>query len=322
MSLTWSKKSTFLIASLVAVGLLLGSLVVALQKPVTVVVDGKLLKTRVLFAGKVEDIIEKNNIVLGKQDTVQPSIDTPVKKNMKIVVTRAFKVKVVADGKEKTIYTTPVPIKKAISLAGFQLGDKDIVKTLPAVKVSPNQEIEIIRVSEKEIKVDEPLPYGDERVDDPTLEKGLTKTVKAGVNGVARNTVKITFYDGKEGKREIIATETVVQPQNRVVAMGSITAVSRGGERMDIREAKYMQASAYTYTGFRTATGLTPAVGMVAVDPGVIPMGSRLYIEGYGYARAADTGGAVKGNKIDLFMEEYGQCMSWGRRTVKVYILQ
>lgn len=322
MSLSWSKKSIFLIASLMVVGLLLGSLVVALQKPVTVAVDGKLLKTRVLFAGKVEDILAKNDIVLGKEDTVQPSMDTAVKKNMKIVITRAFKVKVIADGKDKTIYTTPVPIKEAISKAGIKLGDKDIVKTLPAVKVSPNQEIEIIRVAEKEIKVEEPIPYGDERVDDPTLEKGLTKTVKAGVNGVASNTVKVTFYNGKEGKREIIATETLVQPQNRVVAMGSITAVSRGGERMDIKEARYMQATAYTYTGFRTATGLSPAVGMVAVDPSVIPMGSRLYIEGYGYARAADTGGAVKGNKIDLFMEEYSQCINWGRRSVKVYILQ
>lgn len=322
MSLTWSKKGTFLIVSLMAVVLLLASMFFALQKPVTVVVDGKQLKTRVLFAGKVENIIEKNHITVNKHDTVQPSMNTPVKKNMKIVVTRAFKVKVIADGKEKTIYTTPVPVKSAISLAGFQLGEKDIVKTLPAVKVSANQEIEIIRVAEKEITVDEPLPYGDERVDDPTLEKGLTKTIKAGVNGVARNTVKVIFYNGKEGKREIISTQTLVQPQNRVVAMGSITEVSRGGERMDIREAKYMQATAYTYTGFRTATGLSPAVGMVAVDPGVIPMGSRLYIEGYGYARAADTGGAVKGNTIDLFMEEYSQCINWGRRSVKVYILQ
>lgn len=322
MSLSWSRKGIFFIASLVAVGLLLGSLVIALQKPVTVAVDGKLLKTRVLFAGKVEDILKKNDITLGKHDTVQPSMDTAVKKNMKIVVTRAFKVTVIADGKAKTIYTTPIPIKEAISKAEIKLGDKDIVKTLPAEKVSSNQEIEIIRVAEKEIKVDEPIPYGEERVDDPTLEKGLTKTVKAGVNGVARNTVKVTFYNGKEGKREIITTETLQQPQNRIVAMGSITAVSRGGERMDIREARYMQATAYTYTGFRTATGLNPAVGMVAVDPTVIPMGSRLYIEGYGYARAADTGGAVKGDKIDLFMEEYSQCINWGRRLVKVYILQ
>jgi 3D (Asp-Asp-Asp) domain-containing protein len=82
-----------------------------------------------------------------------------------------------------------------------------------------------------------------------------------------------------------------------------------------------MEASAYTYTGNRTATGKNPEVGMVAVDPRVIPMGSRLYIEGYGYGRAADTGGSIKGNRLDLFMEDRSQCLSWGRRTVKVYLL-
>ena len=321
MDLAWSKKGTILVASLLTMGILLGSMFFALQKPVSIAADGKLINTRVLFSGTVKDILQKNHIELGKMDQVQPSLDTRVKKNTKIIVTRAFQVKVVADGIKKNIYTTPVTVKKAISLAGFQLGAKDIIKTLPAPKVSANQEIEVIRVTEELQKVDQPIPYGDERVDDPTLEKGLTKTIQVGKSGVASNTIKITFYNGQEGKRETISTETVQQPQNRVVAMGSITSVSRGGERLDIREAKYMQASAYTYTGFRTATGVAPSVGMVAVDPSIIPLGSRLYIEGYGYARAADTGGAIRGNTVDLFMESYSQCINWGRRTVKVYVL-
>lgn len=321
MSLTWSKKGTYLIASLVTVGMLLGSLFFALQKPVSIQVDGKQIKSHVLFAGTVGDILEKNNIQLGKQDKVSPGIDAAVEKNMKIVVCRAFKVKVTADGQVKTIYTTPVSVREAVAMAGIKMGEKDIVKTLPALKVSPNQEIEVIRVAEKEVTLDEPVPFGVERVDDPTLEKGLTKTVKAGQNGVARNTIKVTFYNGQEGKREVISTQVLTQPQNKVVAMGSITEVSRGGDRMNFREARFMQATAYTYTGYRTATGVNPAVGMVAVDPSVIPLGTRLYIEGYGYARAADTGGAVKGEKIDLFMEEYNQCVNWGRRVVKVYML-
>ncbi|HZK87000.1 MAG TPA: 3D domain-containing protein [Syntrophomonas sp.] len=321
MDLAWSKKGTILVASLLTMGILLGSMFFALQKPVSIAADGKLINTRVLFSGTVKDILQKNQIELGKMDQVQPSLDTRVKKNTKIIVTRAFQVKVVADGTKKNIYTTPVTVKKAISLAGFQLGAKDIIKTLPAPKVSANQEIEVIRVTEELQKFDQPIPYGDERVDDPTLEKGLTKTIRVGKSGVARNTIKISFYNGQEGKRETILTETVQEPQNRVVAMGSITSVSRGGERLDIREAKYMQASAYTYTGFRTATGVAPSVGMVAVDPSVIPLGSRLYIEGYGYARAADTGGAIRGNTVDLFMESYSQCINWGRRTVKVYVL-
>ncbi len=321
MDLAWSKKGTILIASLLTLGILLTSMFFALQKPVSIAADGKLLQTRVLFSGTVKDVLQKNHIELGEMDLVRPTLDSKVKKHTKIVITRAFKVKILADGTEKSIYTTPVTAEKAVSLAGFQLGNNDIIKTKAGKLVSANQEIEVIRVTEQIVNEDQPIPYGSEQVDDPTLERGLTRTVKAGKDGIARNSIKITFYNGQEGKREVISTETLKEPQNRVVAMGSITSVSRGSERLDFREAKYMQASAYTYTGFRTATGLTPSVGMVAVDPSIIPLGSRLYIEGYGYARAADTGGAIKGNTVDLFMESYSQCMNWGRRTVKVYVL-
>ena len=321
MDLAWSRKGTILIASLLTLGILLTSMFFALQKPVTIAADGKLIQTRVLFSGTVKDILQKNHIELGKMDLVQPMLDSKVQKHTKIVVTRAFKVKVLADGTEKSIYTTPVTAQKAVSLAGFQLGDNDIIKTKTGKLVSANQEIEVIRVTEQIVNEDQPISYGSEQIDDPTLERGLTRTVKAGKDGIARNAIKITFYNGQEGKREIISTEVLKEPQNRIIAMGSITSVSRGNERLDFREAKYMQASAYTYTGFRTATGLNPGVGMVAVDPSIIPLGSRLYIEGYGYARAADTGGAIKGNTVDLFMESYSQCVNWGRRTVKVYVL-
>ena len=71
-----------------------------------------------------------------------------------------------------------------------------------------------------------------------------------------------------------------------------------------------------------TATGIPATYGVVAVDPGVIPLGTRLYIPGYGEAVAADTGGAINGYKIDLCMESYEECMNFGRRTITVYVLQ
>ena len=81
-------------------------------------------------------------------------------------------------------------------------------------------------------------------------------------------------------------------------------------------------ATAYTYTGSKTATGVWPYEGGVAVDPSVIPLGSKLYIEGYGRARALDTGGAIKGNRIDLFYDSESECEAWGRRPVTVSILE
>jgi 3D (Asp-Asp-Asp) domain-containing protein len=86
-----------------------------------------------------------------------------------------------------------------------------------------------------------------------------------------------------------------------------------------------MEATAYLPTDGDglgiTATGIRATHGVVAVDPKVIPLGSRVFIPGYGFAIAADTGGAIKGKKIDLCMEDYDQAIRFGRRSVQVYVL-
>jgi 3D (Asp-Asp-Asp) domain-containing protein len=81
-----------------------------------------------------------------------------------------------------------------------------------------------------------------------------------------------------------------------------------------------MVATAYTYTGNRTKCGTVPGRGTVAVDPRVIPLGSHLWVEGYGPGIAVDTGGAIRGRKVDLFMTSRGECVQFGRRVVMVRI--
>lgn len=91
-------------------------------------------------------------------------------------------------------------------------------------------------------------------------------------------------------------------------------------------DALTMEASAYLPGDGNgdgvTALGIPATYGVAAVDPRVIPLGTRLYVEGYGEAIAADTGGAIRGSKIDLCMEDYSEAMSFGRRDVTVYILR
>jgi len=87
-------------------------------------------------------------------------------------------------------------------------------------------------------------------------------------------------------------------------------------------ETIIFEATAYTWTGYRTATGPWPSRGMVAVDPRVIPLGTELYIEGYGPAVAADTGGAIRGQRIDLYMDTKHECLQWGRRQVEVRVIE
>lgn len=321
MGIVWYRKSTYLAAGFLALALLLVSLFFALQKPVAIQVDGKTINTRIFFTSTVGEVLHDQNIKLGERDKVEPGLNSIVKKNTEIKVIRAFKVKVFADGEIREVFSTPVSVKEAIRLSGFELGEKDIIKTRPGNRTVPGQEIELIRVTEQTLDVKQEIPYGVEKIPDNTLEKGLTRTVKTGKNGIAQQTVKVVYHNGQEVKREVIKSQTLVEPQNKVIAMGNITSVSRGGARLNFREARYMLASAYTYTGSHTATGKQPAVGTVAVDTRIIPLGSRLYVEGYGYAVAGDTGGSIKGDCIDVFMETRQQCLNWGRRTVKVYVL-
>ena len=82
------------------------------------------------------------------------------------------------------------------------------------------------------------------------------------------------------------------------------------------------EATAYTWTGQRTASGTWPAIGTVATDPEVIPLGTKIWVEGYGEAVAEDTGGLVKGNIIDIYLPTEDQCWQWGRRQVEVRILE
>ncbi len=118
-------------------------------------------------------------------------------------------------------------------------------------------------------------------------------------------------YDGLTGQ-EITNLETEREASRLIDE-----EVSRGAERILV-----MECTAYTWTGNKTATGTWPAVGTAAVDPEVIPLGTRLWIEGYGPAVALDTGGDIQGQIIDLYMDSYQECIEWGRRQVEVRVME
>ncbi len=83
-----------------------------------------------------------------------------------------------------------------------------------------------------------------------------------------------------------------------------------------------MLATAYCYTGFKTKCGTEPRPGTISVDPKVIPLGTSLYVEGYGYGVALDTGGDIKGDRLDVYFETRDEALMWGVRPVMVYILE
>ena len=171
-------------------------------------------------------------------------------------------------------------------------------------------------------QVEVPVAVQYERVD--TLPKGEEKVLQEGAVGLDEVEEEIHYKQGDVIDTKELQRKTITPMQPKVVQVGTREVeVSRSYNR--VREVITMEATAYLPTDGGgdgiTATGIRARHGVVAVDPNVIPLGTRVYIPGYGEAIAADTGGDIIGNRIDVVLEDYGSAMQFGRRTVDVYIL-
>lgn len=238
------------------------------------------------------------------------------------------------DGQEIPVIQFRGTVADALGKAGISLREADIVEPSLSSRVADVQRIQIIRVTKEEITEPQLIQYGVEKKPDRRLAPGRQKVLRYGSYGLSRNYIQITYENGKEAKRQTLRKEVVRKPQPMLVAYGPEYRISRSSQRTIMggavrstfkpEKGKVMTAvsTAYTHTGYRTATGVKPYKGVVSVDPRVIPLGTKLYVENYGYAVAADTGGDIKGNRIDVFFETYKEAISWGRRTVKVQIVE
>lgn len=130
----------------------------------------------------------------------------------------------------------------------------------------------------------------------------------------------------KSANSKIDALKTKLEASKLQETANKDSATIESSNNIETSKSTYsMVATAYT-GGTLTAMGLKPirdpnGISTVAVDPSVIPLGSKLYVKGYGYAIASDTGGAIKGNKIDIYLNSVSECISFGRQTVSVTVL-
>lgn len=153
-----------------------------------------------------------------------------------------------------------------------------------------------------------------------TLRNGNEKILSKLNSDIATQKNLLAKTSAKE--KELLAKEE--EQNSRQVAFNSAhssgAVLSRGGSVSSASKVIAVNATAYSDDGL-TATGAHTSQGIIAVDPRVIPLGSRVYVEGYGYAVAADTGGAIIGNRIDVFIPSESGARNWGMRLVNVYIL-
>ncbi len=217
---------------------------------------------------------------------------------------------------------------------GIALGSNDEVSPSLATRVEANQTIHIVRVTNWTRTVDQPINAATEHQPSMTLAPGTTKVVSHGATGVRETMLRFTQRDGGRVVERVLSTHIVRRARPRIVAegVGEYEAFVQFGHRglnktaYVARAALSMVATAYTANCYGcsgiTATGHRAGHGIVAVDPRVVPLGTHLYIPGYGYAIAGDTGGAIRGNRIDLGFNSLTDALRFGRRTVTVYRLK
>lgn len=320
-----------------SITLILGATVmVTMRKTVTVSIDGK-VETFVTYKGTVEGILESRDIPFEEKDKIQPSLETVVSENDTITIKRAVPVKLVMGGQElniKTAEDTVVDMLKAeketLKEKGLEFVEGTDEVSLPLeTKISKDLEVKVVKVEFEDISETKVLAYDTVTKENSTITPAQGYVEQQGSNGEEKVTYRVTKKDGVEVSREIVESTVLVKPVNAIKVVGTLRTINRGGNNISYKKVLSMQATAYSpdcVGGNRTATGTYPkrnpnGISTIAVDPSVIPLGSLVYIDGYGYARAEDTGGAIKGNIIDVFVNSGSEARSWGRRSVKVYIL-
>lgn len=320
------RNAKFILIVLTLVSVLTMGFSTALGNDVELNINGK-TKTVFTYEKTVGDFLEKEGIILKNKDLVSPSVDEEIKEDMKVVITspKSYHIK---DGNKTLIAeANGYTVADVLENLNIKLNKLDRV-SLPLDEIAKegmNIKIDRVVVENVENKIE--IPFETESRENTEMFEGDKNVITKGEVGQKVESLKNTYVNGVLETTEVVKSEITKDPVKEVVEVGT----KKGTTAPNGKNAKrviVMQATAYDPTaGSKTAMGTRARVGAVAVDPRVIPLGSKLYIESmdgfasYGYATAEDTGGAIKGNRIDLFYNSNAEANRFGRRNVRVYVL-
>ena len=243
-------------------------------------------------------------------------------------------------------------VKKLLKRLNLSWDSDDTVSHPLDAEVYDGMELSVAHIVRENQTYTAALDYKTTYCKDADLPSGTQEVLTEGIEGEVVCEAAVTYINGVETERTVLSERVIRQPVNEVIAVGCaevpeeeaeteeepITYTVEGntitlstGEVLTFTDIRTFRASAYTHTDagcdMITATGTRVKWGTVAVDPRKVPYGTRMFIvtnDGsyvYGVATAEDCGGAIKGNRLDLYMPSYSECMAFGRKTCTVYIL-
>ncbi len=224
---------------------------------------------------------------------------------------------------ERLVETRAATVGSMLIEQGIVVLPGDRVTPASSTAIRQDMVIDLRLVRDVIVHEEEPILHRSEMRYDYTIPLGQKVVLQVGANGALRRSYEVRTVNDEEESRTLIGEETVA-PTNEVVLVGLNTEspLAPPGEGQ-CRSNMAVWATYYTAVsagGTVTRTGTGVFRGIVATDPGVIPLGARMYVPGYGYGVAADTGGGVKGAHIDLAYGA-GDVYDWGARNVEICVL-
>ncbi len=306
----------------------------------------------------VAGLLLSTGVVLGEHDAVETDLAAPLEDGMEIVIRRAVQISIMSGNEQKEVFMMSGTVDQALQLAGVDVAQYDEVYPSEDSYLTPGMSIIHINVEKEEIKVTEKVGFREIERKNAKLEKGKTKKITEGREGIVESVFEVTYKNGVETSREKVSSKVLQEAQDRVTEVGTMVVkktemgnVSLKGYLLKTPQvskiysktlyehqqkpkpdstiiAKVLVArnvTAYTHTGRRTASGTWPRIGTVACYWKALPKYTKIYVPRYGYGRIEDQGAGTDSSAIDLdlFMDTKAECGRWGRKkNYEFYVLK
>ena len=265
-------------------------------------------------------------------DEVSPALDSPVLPGMEIVIRRSRPVEIVADDKRIRTRSRAKAVGQVLAEEGVSLIGLDYTVPPEEAPLPDNQPIRVVRMQRAFLVEQEPVPYETVWLPDAELDLDHQRLEQEGQEGVHRWRYDVIYQDGQEVTRNLEDEWLAREPTKKVIAYGTkITLRELETPQGKVEYWRRIRMLATSYTAATsgkerdhplygiTRLGWQMRHGIVAVDPTVIKLGGKVYVPGYGIGDVADTGGAIKGRRIDLGYDEDN--LVWWLKWVDVYLL-
>ena len=305
-----------------------------------VIYDGEDRYVVLSEATEPSEIVNEAGIELGRADIIEMNEEGM---RPELIIRRNQMIQINNGGQRVVTNSYGMTVGELLTAINMELGENDTIDVDLSAETYDGMELNIDRwVTVTEYTYEE-IPFKTEYVKTDKLVKGDEQVATEGVTGQLKHTNAVTYFNGQEVSREIVATEQTVAPVNKVIKQGTLEVqkgkvtigdgviVTADGKVYNYTHSMKVKATAYTHTDAgcnkTTATGTTVRWGTVAVDPRMIPYGTKMFIVSndgsfvYGLSTAEDCGGAIKNNRIDLYMPTTSQCFQFGVRNCTVYFI-